>query len=293
MALQIPDQFLGRPLVTPELVAAAHAHDLHVHVWTINEPDEIAALLALGVDGVISDFPRARRARGERRAGVSEPSPLVVAHLEALRAAAPLGPVVDLACGRGRNALAIAAHGIPVLGLDRNAGFLDELMSSARERALAVTAVRADLENAPAPPLAAGRCGALVVCRYLHRPLARALETLLAPGGWLLYETFTIHQRISAMAPRTGVSAPAGRAADALPAARGRPSLGGTVGRGATRGGRAARGAKALGHERSSAQRACSASSGSAPSRWRRTRVASDASPELPAATSALRKRPR
>jgi glycerophosphoryl diester phosphodiesterase len=57
MALQIPDQFLGRPLVTPELIAAAHANDIHVHVWTINEPDEIAALLALGVDGVISDFP--------------------------------------------------------------------------------------------------------------------------------------------------------------------------------------------------------------------------------------------
>jgi glycerophosphoryl diester phosphodiesterase len=57
MALQIPAEFLGRPLVTPELVTAAHAHGVHVHVWTINEPREIADLLALGVDGVISDFP--------------------------------------------------------------------------------------------------------------------------------------------------------------------------------------------------------------------------------------------
>jgi glycerophosphoryl diester phosphodiesterase len=57
MALQIPAAFAGRPLVTPELVAAAHAHGVHVHVWTINEPREIADLLALGVDGVISDFP--------------------------------------------------------------------------------------------------------------------------------------------------------------------------------------------------------------------------------------------
>ncbi len=126
---------------------------------------------------------------------MSEPSPIVVAHLETLRAAAALGPVVDLACGRGRNALAIAARGIPVLGLDRNAAFLEELTSSARERALPVRALRADLEAAPALPLAEGRCGALVVCRYLHRPLAPALEGLLAPGGWLLYETFTIHQR--------------------------------------------------------------------------------------------------
>jgi glycerophosphoryl diester phosphodiesterase len=57
MALQIPARFAGAPLVTPALIAAAHAHGVHVHVWTINEPDEIAELLELGVDGVISDYP--------------------------------------------------------------------------------------------------------------------------------------------------------------------------------------------------------------------------------------------
>jgi glycerophosphoryl diester phosphodiesterase len=57
MALQIPAEFAGRPLVTPPLIEAAHAHGIQVHVWTINEPSEIAALLALGVDGVISDYP--------------------------------------------------------------------------------------------------------------------------------------------------------------------------------------------------------------------------------------------
>jgi tellurite methyltransferase len=126
---------------------------------------------------------------------VSDASPHVRAHLDRLREAAVLGPVVDLACGRGRNALAIAASGIPVLGVDRSAGLLRELCGAARERGLPVRAVRADLESAPAPPLAERRCGALVVCRYLHRPLSSALEALLAPGGWLLYETFTIHQR--------------------------------------------------------------------------------------------------
>jgi len=57
MALQIPSRFAGAPLATPALIAAAHAHGVHVHVWTINDPDEIDALLALGVDGVISDYP--------------------------------------------------------------------------------------------------------------------------------------------------------------------------------------------------------------------------------------------
>jgi glycerophosphoryl diester phosphodiesterase len=43
--------------VTPELVRAAHAASLQVNVWTVNEPADIAALVALGVDGIASDFP--------------------------------------------------------------------------------------------------------------------------------------------------------------------------------------------------------------------------------------------
>ena len=57
MVLQVPAEFAGQPLVTAEFVAAAHARGSHVHVWTINAPDEIAALLALGVDGIVSDYP--------------------------------------------------------------------------------------------------------------------------------------------------------------------------------------------------------------------------------------------
>ncbi len=56
-ALQIPPDAFGRPLVTRELVEAAHALDLFVHVWTINEADEMRRLLALGVDGLMSDSP--------------------------------------------------------------------------------------------------------------------------------------------------------------------------------------------------------------------------------------------
>ena len=57
MALQIPPDFAGNPLVTPALVDYAHAHDVEVHVWTINSLDEIERLLALGVDGIVTDFP--------------------------------------------------------------------------------------------------------------------------------------------------------------------------------------------------------------------------------------------
>jgi glycerophosphoryl diester phosphodiesterase len=57
MALQIPPEFAGRPLVTRELVVHAHRHGVQVHVWTIDEVDEMRALLALGVDGIVTDYP--------------------------------------------------------------------------------------------------------------------------------------------------------------------------------------------------------------------------------------------
>ena len=47
----------NRAYVTPELVAAAHGASLKVNVWTVNEPAEIAAFVALGVDGIMSNWP--------------------------------------------------------------------------------------------------------------------------------------------------------------------------------------------------------------------------------------------
>lgn len=56
-ALQIPRLYQGTALVTPASVATAHALGVEVHVWTINDVDEMKELLALGVDGIITDYP--------------------------------------------------------------------------------------------------------------------------------------------------------------------------------------------------------------------------------------------
>jgi len=128
---------------------------------------------------------------------LSAASPWFVRHSALLREAARLGPVVDLACGQGRHTLATAALGVPALGLDRDAAALEALVCAARSHSppLPVSGVRADLETAPGLPLRAQSCGAILVFRYFHRPLARALASLLHPGGVLLYETFTEDQR--------------------------------------------------------------------------------------------------
>ncbi|WP_425046025.1 glycerophosphodiester phosphodiesterase [Primorskyibacter sp. S87] len=43
--------------VTPDQVAEAHALGLLVSTWTVNEPDDIAAMVAAGVDGIVTDYP--------------------------------------------------------------------------------------------------------------------------------------------------------------------------------------------------------------------------------------------
>jgi hypothetical protein len=123
------------------------------------------------------------------------PSPLVSEHGESLRRAAALGPIVELACGRGRIACAVAGLGLPVVGIDRDAALLREFADRARGAALPVAPVRCDLETRHGLPLRPRSCGAVLVFRYLHRPLAPAIAEALATGGLLLYETFTIHQR--------------------------------------------------------------------------------------------------
>ena len=66
VALQIPPSWEGRALVTADSVAAAHDLGLEVHVWTIDEPGEMERLLALGVDGIVTDRPDVARALYER-----------------------------------------------------------------------------------------------------------------------------------------------------------------------------------------------------------------------------------
>lgn len=54
-ALQVPRRAGRATVLTARHVRAAHAAGTVVHVWTINDPDEMAELIDLGVDGLVSD----------------------------------------------------------------------------------------------------------------------------------------------------------------------------------------------------------------------------------------------
>jgi len=55
--LQVPIDFDGLRVVTPGFVQAAENRGVDVHVWTINDPEEMHWLLNLGAHGIITDYP--------------------------------------------------------------------------------------------------------------------------------------------------------------------------------------------------------------------------------------------
>lgn len=105
------------------------------------------------------------------------------------------GPVLDLACGRGRNGLWLARQGIDVTFADKDSQTLREIAEYLQISGLKGDIWEVDLETDPLPDLGCHRFAAILVFRYLHRPLFPLLKKALAPGGCLLYETFTTQQR--------------------------------------------------------------------------------------------------
>ena len=96
------------------------------------------------------------------------------------------GRVLDVACGGGRHARLLAARGHPVEAIDRDPAALAELAAIP-----GVTTRHSDIEAGPWPYAGQAFAG-IVVANYLHRPLFPHLLAALAPGGILIYETFTV-----------------------------------------------------------------------------------------------------
>ena len=109
------------------------------------------------------------------------PSDWLCRHAAQIR---PGGQVLDVAAGRGRNARWLAQQGFVVEAVDRDAEALAVMRGID-----GITCNTADLESA-AWPYARQQFDAIVVCRYLHRPLFPHLRDSLKAGGLLIYETF-------------------------------------------------------------------------------------------------------
>ena len=56
-ALQVPENVGYLNIVSKDFVETAHRLNLKVHVWTINNTDDMQRLTEMGVDGIMTDYP--------------------------------------------------------------------------------------------------------------------------------------------------------------------------------------------------------------------------------------------
>ena len=118
------------------------------------------------------------------RAAEIKPDALLVEHCELLTGR---GRALDVAAGRGQNALFLASLGYESYALDVSLVGLRIGTAAARQRGLPFFAIVADLDRYPLP---SEWFAVIVVVRYLNRNLLPALKDALMPGGMFFYETF-------------------------------------------------------------------------------------------------------
>jgi tellurite methyltransferase len=126
-----------------------------------------------------------------------QPAPLLLKWLPRL----PRGRALDFACGTGANTLALADAGfVPVIGIDLSIVGLKIGARAARQHALQVDWIVANLESYALPTEA---FDLICVFRYLDRMRVDHLINALRPGGALIYQTFTVGQIALGYGPRT------------------------------------------------------------------------------------------
>lgn len=108
------------------------------------------------------------------------------------------GRALDLASGRGANALCLARRGLAVAAWDKSATALATLALTARQHALHIACQRRDISRRPPEPAS---FDVIVVSRFLDRGLMAAIKRALRQHGLIFYQTFT-KEKIDDRGPR-------------------------------------------------------------------------------------------
>jgi tellurite methyltransferase len=129
------------------------------------------------------------------------PSPFIVEWIERVGGdRAVKRRALDVAMGRGRHAVLLARAGFVTYGVDLAFDAVRDAMEAAHGAGVPIHGWCADLTQHPLP---CSRFDLVVVSRYLQRDLFPALRAACAPGGVVLYETFTTGQRALGTGPKS------------------------------------------------------------------------------------------
>ena len=124
----------------------------------------------------------------------AEPCEVLAAHSHLLPTG---GDAVDLACGRGGNALYLAARGFAARAWDISPVAIKALSERARRNGLPLVAQQRDVSTHPPEPES---FDIIVVSRFLDRNIAPAICAALRQRGLLFYQTF-IREKVSDTGP--------------------------------------------------------------------------------------------
>jgi len=101
------------------------------------------------------------------------------------------GRALDIACGRGGNALLLAGHGLSTSAWDYSAVAIQKLRQHAEQLDLQI---HTEIRDVTAEPPTGESFDVIVVCHYLDRGLCDSIIDALKPGGLLFYQTFTVEK---------------------------------------------------------------------------------------------------
>ena len=96
------------------------------------------------------------------------------------------GRALDIACGRGGNALFMAGRGFNTIAIDISSVAIDSIQE--RQHPL----IDARCEPVDATSLEKATFDIIVISNYLDRSICTAIADALAPGGLLFYQTFVL-----------------------------------------------------------------------------------------------------
>lgn len=102
------------------------------------------------------------------------------------------GRALDIATGRGRNAIFLAGKGFAVEAIDISEVALQEAQRRAAEKRLPVTFRQADLDHVELPE---AQYDLIVNINFLLRSLVPQIKMALKVGGRVIFETYLIEQQ--------------------------------------------------------------------------------------------------
>ena len=134
------------------------------------------------------------RYREQGGAGVLTPTLVLTQNAHLLPDA---GTALDLACGRGANAVFLAQRGLQVSAWDYSAVAIEQLEQYAQQYSIKLLA---EVRDVVSDPPAKQSFDIIVVSRFLERSIIPQLSAALKPQGLIFYQTF-ITEKSPAIGP--------------------------------------------------------------------------------------------